>query len=139
MAVEGAYNEPFGAGGASATPRDGSYGVGTAGSEGYNGYISAAGYLETPTNPNQAFGELLSIQQADKDSHQERTISGAGYVSGVREGKITRNADESLDVTNGTIVTVSYTTGQAQTIVMTNTDIAHIDKKTGQVTIQKPL
>ncbi len=60
-------------------------------------------------------------------------------MSGVRDGQVTRNSDNSLDVTNGTVVTPSYTTGQAQTVTVTNTDIAHIDLKTGRVTIQKPL
>jgi hypothetical protein len=111
---------------------DGPYRALSAGSD---AYVNQVGHFETSVNPNQAAGELQSIQEAAP----EKTISGTDYVSGVRDGQVTRNSDNSLDVTNGTIVTLSYTTGQAQTVTVTNTDIAHIDLKTGRVTIQKPL
>ena len=58
-------------------------------------------------------------------------------MSGVREGNIKQNEDGSLDVTNGTIVTFSHNDGHAKTVTVTNTDIAHIDGKTGEVVIQK--
>lgn len=42
-----------------------------------------------------------------------------------------------MDVTNGTVVTYSYKNGRAKTVTVTNTDIAHIDRETGEVVIQK--
>jgi len=60
-------------------------------------------------------------------------------MSGVRDGNVTHNSDGSLDVTNGTVVTFSYTDGHAKTVTVTNTDIAHIDSKTGEIVIQKSL
>jgi hypothetical protein len=95
--------------------------------------LSQVGYLETPTNANQAAGELQGIQQ----SNPSNTISGKDYVSGIREGNVRRNPDKSLDVTNGTVVTFSYKDGHAKTVTVTNTDVAHIDPGTGEVVIQK--
>jgi hypothetical protein len=92
-----------------------------------------AGYFEIPTNANQALGELQGIQ----DRRRDDTVSGKDYVSGIREGYIKRNGDGSLDVTNGTVVTLSYNNGHAKTVTVTNTDVAHIDGKTGEVVIQK--
>lgn len=42
-----------------------------------------------------------------------------------------------MDVTNGTVVTVSYKDGRAKTVTVTGDDISHIDAKTGEVVIQK--
>jgi hypothetical protein len=95
--------------------------------------LSKVGYLEIPTNPNQAFGELQSIQQRN----EKDAVSGKDYASGVRDGNITYKPDGSLDVTNGTVVTFSYSDGHAKTVTVTNDDIAHIDAKTGEVVIQK--
>lgn len=44
--------------------------------------LSKVGYFEVPTNPNHAFGELLGLQEKNKN----HTISGDDYASGVREG-----------------------------------------------------
>jgi hypothetical protein len=92
-----------------------------------------AGYFETPANANQAFGELSNIRERERRD----TVSSDDYLSGVREGNIKRNDDGSLDVTNGTVVTLSLKDGRAKTVTVTNTDIAHIDGKTGEVVIQK--
>jgi hypothetical protein len=73
--------------------------------------LSKIGYFEIPINPNQAFGELLGIQE--------------------------RNEDGSLEVTNGPVVTFSYKDGSAKTVTVTGDDIAYIDAKTGEVVIQK--
>jgi hypothetical protein len=94
--------------------------------------LTKAGYVEIPTNANQAFGELLGIQA----SKEEHTISGKDYVSGVREGNVRQNSDRSLDVTNGTVVTLSYKDGHAKIITVTDPHIAHIDPKTGEAVIQ---
>lgn len=91
------------------------------------------GYFEIPTNPNQAFGELLGIQERNGRD----TASGDDYLSGVREGNVRLNDDGSLDVTNGTVVTISTKDGRAKTVTVTNDDIARIDGKTGKVVIQK--
>jgi hypothetical protein len=95
--------------------------------------VSQVGYFEAPANANQAAGELQSIQQRNKKD----VVSGRDYVSGIREGNVRRNEDGNLDVTNGTVVTLSYKDGRARTVTVTNTDIAHIDKDTGEVVIQK--
>lgn len=63
--------------------------------------LSKIGYFEIPINPNQAFGELLGIQERN----ERDTISEKDHVSGVREGNIRRKEDGSLEVTNGTVVT----------------------------------
>jgi hypothetical protein len=95
--------------------------------------LRAIGYFEIPTNPNQAFGELLSIQNKNEGD----TISKRDHVSGVREGNIRRKEDGSLEVTNGTVVTFSYKDGRAKTVTVTGDDIAYIDGNTGEVVIQK--
>ncbi len=64
---------------------DGSYHALNAGSD---TYVNQVGHFETPVNYNQAAGELQSIQEAAP----EKTISGTDYVSGVRDGQVTRNS-----------------------------------------------
>ncbi|MDP3076652.1 hypothetical protein [Bradyrhizobium sp.] len=95
--------------------------------------LSKIGYFEIPTNPNQAIGELLGIQERNEGN----TISQKDHVSGVREGNIRRKEDGSLEVTNGTVVTFSCKDGRAKTITVTGEDIADIDINTGEVAIQK--
>jgi hypothetical protein len=95
--------------------------------------LSKAAYLEIPGNANQVFGELSGILEG----RPRDAVSSEDYVSGVRDGNVTRNADGSLDMTNGTVLTFSYKTNRAKTVIVTNTDIAHIDGKTGEVVIQK--
>jgi hypothetical protein len=94
---------------------------------------SRVGYFEFPTNANQAFGELSEIRERELRD----TVSGDDHLSGVREGNVRRNQDGSLDVTNGTVVTLSLRDGHAKTVTVTNADVAHIDGKTGEVVIQK--
>jgi hypothetical protein len=95
--------------------------------------LSKIGYFEIPTNPNQAAGELLGIQERN----EKHTISRKDHVSGVREGNVKQKDDGSLEVTNGTVVTLSYKDGRAKTVTVTGEDIAYIDAKTGEVVIQK--
>jgi hypothetical protein len=95
--------------------------------------LNKVGYIEIPANANQAFGELSAIQ----DRNPRHTISKEDHVSGVRDGNVTRNPDGSLDVTNGSVLTLSYKDGHAKTVTVTNDDIAHIDGETGEVVIQK--
>jgi hypothetical protein len=95
--------------------------------------LSPVGFFKTSANANQAAGKLQSIQQRN----EKDAVSGTESVSGVREGNVRRNEDGSLDVTNGTIVSYSYKNGRAKTVTVTNTDIAHIDRETGEVVIQK--
>jgi hypothetical protein len=89
--------------------------------------LSEAAYRETSANANQAYGELSDIRARD----ERDTVSGKDYLSGIREGNVRRNGDKSLDVTNGTVVTLSLKDGRAKTVTVTNTDIAHIDPDTG--------
>jgi hypothetical protein len=95
--------------------------------------LSETAYRETSANANQVFGELSDIRARD----ERDTVSGEDYLSGVREGNIRRNGDGSLDVTNGSVVTLSLKDGRAKTVTVTNSDIARIDPKTGEVVIQK--
>ena len=95
--------------------------------------LKTVGYFESPTNPNQALGQLQNIQ----DQNKKNAISGSDYVSGVRDGNVTYKPD-GLDVTNGTIITFSYIDGHAKAVIVTNSDIAHIDKETGKVTQKSP-
>jgi hypothetical protein len=95
--------------------------------------LNKVGYFEFPTNANQAFGELSEI----RDRELRDTVSGDDHLSGVREGNVRRNRDGSLDVTNGSVVTLSLKDGRAKTVTVTNADAAHIDGKTGEVVIQK--
>jgi hypothetical protein len=118
---------------APASSNTGRAGVGNEAMDGQPLGLSKIGYFEFPTNANQAFGELSDI----RDREQRDTVSSDDYLSGVREGNVRRNQDGSLDVTNGTVVTLSLKDGRAKTVTVTNADIAHIDGTTGEVVIQK--
>lgn len=96
--------------------------------------LTRAGYLESPVIANAALGELMSI----RDAREEDTVTGEKFITGVKDGNITRNGGESLDVRNGTIITLSRD-DHAKVITVTDPHIAHIDQKTGEVTIQNDL
>jgi len=138
MAASSAFRASPGVG--RVADRGGYGGGGYGGGGGYvvtgdSGYVSQVGYTIIPQDPNQAFGELLGIQQANPAN----VISGTDSASGIRDGNVTRNQDGSLDVTNGTVVTFSFITGRAEVVTVTSGDVAHIDAKTGLVDIQKPI
>lgn len=95
--------------------------------------LTKVGYYEIPANPNLAFSQLWGIQA----SREKDMVSGSDYASGVREGNVKRNEDGSLDVTDGTVVTLSWKDSSARIVTVTGSDVAHINPSTGEVVVQK--